>query len=297
MLPVADALARHTEVRFRWTPVTECRTLFHHPSVQRFSSLGDDARSARAASRRGRADPMAAKRAQLADLLRAHESESGSDGDGSRETEKERSERLRITEASKIHRAEERDHLLSEAGVIVRSLYRTCLRSVRVIRPGNERDEADFEEREEKQKREMELDEIDLSDGGSFSFAPPVDRENELQSRAAYYAEQIREGFGQEIDRLELNPWRENEVDHFVYLVRAGEDQRKYILKDYRFKDPYTDCSNEERLDTFKKRAEKLVSHEYEARGWVLESEREKDIESEHDDCEVFGEDEDYPVK
>lgn len=286
MLPIARS---STEAHLG----SACRTLCHHQDPRWFSSVSNGAGSSRSAARRDRAKSMAAKRAQLEALLRLHESERGNDKHDSRDAEEGRYKQLQIAAQN---RSEERDQLLNEAGFLVRSLYRTCLRSVRVIRPGNEHDEADFKEREEKQKREMEMEDIDLSESGSFSFTPPVDRENELRSRAEYYTEQIREGFGQEIDRLDSEPWRENEVSQFVYLVRAGEDQRKYILEDYRFKDPYADRFDQERLDLFKERAGKLIRDEYDARGWVLQSERDKNIESEHDTCEVFGEDEDYPA-
>mmetsp|Transcript_4370 Transcript_4370/g.12219 ORF Transcript_4370/g.12219 Transcript_4370/m.12219 type:complete len:322 (-) Transcript_4370:83-1048(-) len=282
----------HTCLHFSFTSPGECRPGCHSHLPRCFSSSEKDAR-ALSAARKVRAETITAKRAQLDSLLRSN-SES-SDGDKhSEETEKDQIDKRELAEKALKIRAEERNRLLGEAGFIVRSLYRTCLRSVRVIRPGNARDEADFAKREEKQKREME--EVDISDD-SFSIAPPVDRDNELRSRAEYYTEQMREGFSQEIDRLDSDPWREDEVDQFSYLVRSGEDQRKYILKDYRFKDPYARCFYHDQLDAFQIQAKELVADEYEARGWVLQSERENNMESEDDQCEVFGDDNDYTVK
>jgi len=278
----------------------KCLVLVRQQNAPWFSSLSEEASSSRAAARRERADTMAAKRAQLEALLRSNGSESGGGSEvqhneGSQEAMKAKAEKRELDEEAEHRRSEERIRLLDEAGFIVRSLYRTCLRSVRVIRPGNERDEADFREREEKQKREME--EVFTDDIGSFSFAPPVNRENELRSRAEYYTEQIREGFGQEMDRLEYDPWREDDVDQFVHLVRHGEDQRRYILSDYQFEDPYADVFDRKRLEALKEQAEKLIHDEYEARGWILQSERKKNIESVHDTCEVFGEDIDFRIK
>ena len=81
--------------------------------------------------------------------------------------------------------------LFNEASCLTRALYRKCLRSVKLLREGNERDELDFREREKGQmKQSDEFDDVagsDGSDGERISMAPPVNRQNELQSRANYY--------------------------------------------------------------------------------------------------------------
>ena len=50
--------------------------------------------------------------------------------------------------------AQERDVLFKEAGEITKSLYRTCLRCIKLIREGNDHDEEQFKIREAKQKED-----------------------------------------------------------------------------------------------------------------------------------------------
>jgi hypothetical protein len=68
-----------------------------------------------------------------------------------------------------------RDLLLEEASFLTRSLYRICLRSVNVIRFGNDFDEKDFQRRDE---------EFSNPRPGVISMSPPPNREDELRSRA-----------------------------------------------------------------------------------------------------------------
>eukprot|EP00558_Chaetoceros_sp_UNC1202_P005838 CAMPEP_0197256792 /NCGR_PEP_ID=MMETSP1429-20130617/76623_1 /TAXON_ID=49237 /ORGANISM="Chaetoceros sp., Strain UNC1202" /LENGTH=65 /DNA_ID=CAMNT_0042720461 /DNA_START=48 /DNA_END=241 /DNA_ORIENTATION=+ len=63
---------------------------------------------------------------------------------------------------------------------MTKSLYRTCIRCIKLLRNGNRYDEDDFQTREEEQKKQLES-------STSFTFEPPVDRDNELSSRAQYY--------------------------------------------------------------------------------------------------------------
>ncbi|KAL7547610.1 hypothetical protein ACHAWF_010893 [Thalassiosira exigua] len=82
--------------------------------------------------------------------------------------------------------------LFREASCLTRTLYRKCLQSVRLIAKGNARDEDDFAAREAR-----ELDPLSGGDDVSerISMAPPVNRRNELASRANYYNAFARESF------------------------------------------------------------------------------------------------------
>lgn len=70
----------------------------------------------------------------------------------------------------------ERERLVQEAKVLTLSLYRTCVRSVRALRRGNEYDEKDFQEREQ-ERLEPQKKDVRLS---MLSMLPPVDRDDEL---------------------------------------------------------------------------------------------------------------------
>jgi len=66
----------------------------------------------------------------------------------------------------------EQKELKLEARRLTLSFWRTCVRCIRLLREGNERDEAQFRQREKEQENQK-----------GFSFEPPIDRENELRSR------------------------------------------------------------------------------------------------------------------
>lgn len=102
-----------------------------------------------------------------------------------------------------IHAAQ--TQLLKEANYLTKTLYRKCLKSIQSLARGNERDESDFSEREQSEKDQ--LDELLSSDRSSSSkkntnnnrvslMSPPVNRQNELSSRANYYQAFTREHFG-----------------------------------------------------------------------------------------------------
>ncbi len=166
-------------------------------------------------------------------------------------------------------------------------------------------------------------------------MAPPVNRKNELESRTNYYRSFARENFdghfgllskhgfyigdddenkfGSE-DKERMNDgspsdliWREEQVDQFVYLIRSGEEKRKWILNDYGFDDPCNDdfggnggghrdntCCDvwsnelENRLDSFEKQANELVKTMYRQNGWNHSS----DFKEEWPDDEEFSDDE-----
>lgn len=138
-----------------------------------------------------------------------------------------------------------RKELRDEAAFLTKSLYRLCLRSVCLIRPGNEHDEAEFGERE-RQRLEDENSprRDDDSRMGTFSILPPVDRDDELRSRAEYYHQFARENLFQETDCLplgdkELAPLHEQDVQRFTFLLKKGDSDRHWLLQDMEFPDPY----------------------------------------------------------
>jgi hypothetical protein len=166
-------------------------------------------------------------------------------------------------------RDKERQALLLEAGVMSRSLFRTCLRCVKIMRQGNEHDETEFREREENQLKSMK----DALASGTFSMGPPVDRENELDSRAIYYHGHTREHFDGEYDCLKWDPWKEEHVDRYLHFLRKGEHKRKWIMNDYKFPDSYAHVFDNEQVDRWEARARELLKDTYDTNGWILPSE------------------------
>jgi hypothetical protein len=167
-------------------------------------------------------------------------------------------------------RNETRQELLLEAGTLSRSLFRTCLRCVKIIREGNQHDEADFVEREENQFQTLKEA---VASGNTFSMAPPVDRENELSSRANYYHGHTREHFDGDSDCLKSDPWREENVDTYLQILKGGEYKRKWVMNDYKFDDPYVNMFDNERVDEWEVKARQLLNETYNENGWILPSE------------------------
>jgi hypothetical protein len=178
------------------------------------------------------------------------------------ESEQERLEKQEM-------RSQEREELMLEAGAMSRSLFRTCLRCVKIMREGNETDEEDFLEREKNQFQSMK----EAVAAGTFSMAPPVDRENELSSRANYYHGHTRENFDGDSDCLKPDPWKEENVDLYLDFLRGGEYKRKWVMNDYKFHDPYVDVFDNDRVDRWEARARELLKKTYDANGWILPSE------------------------
>ena len=133
--------------------------------------------------------------------------------------------------------AEEREALLSQAQQLTIRLYRHCMRSVRAIRHGNENDEKEFQDRERKREEKTEL----LKDPrlSMLSLLPPVDRKNELRSRAEYYEMHTNEMFSQESNCLTFPSVMERDnVSRYLHQLRYGEHSRTYLLRDMKFGDP-----------------------------------------------------------
>jgi hypothetical protein len=172
-------------------------------------------------------------------------------------------------EKKQRNRDSERHALFLEAGAMSRSLFRTCLRCVKIMRQGNSHDEAEFREREENQLKSMK----DALVSGSFSMCPPVDRENELDSRAIYYHGHTREHFDGEYDCLKCDPWKEEHVDRYLHFLRQGEHKRKWVMNDYKFPDSYARVFDNERVDRWEARVRELLKDTYDTNGWILPSE------------------------
>lgn len=269
-------------------------------TLRPFSS--DDAkaaerRSVAAEARRSRATELAEKEEALRRHMEIYSAE-GSDGTGAKMQQSDDGG------ACNKATADEREFLVAEASAMTKSLYRTCLRSVEILRPGNGRDEADFAEREEAQLRMFDDDNDDATStgggkgtgtAGSLSaFSPPVDRSNELESRAEYYAEWTRENFAQEMDCLATEPWREDDVARYLHFLRVGEERRRWVLKDYGFDDPFGDIFDPDRVDRFEKRATKFLEYAYGSRGWLLAHEiAEAEHEQKGEPC-IFDDDDDF---
>ena len=194
-----------------------------------------------------------------------------------------------------------RKQLLKEANEMTKSFYRICLRCTYLIRPGNVEDEKLFLAREEEQRQRRikaaedrktmsAKERFEASASSSMTFEPPVDRENELSSRAAYYLAFIKESFGQEVDCLTKTiPWREQEVERFVFLMKQGEERRSWILQDYKFQDPFIPSwqSIDRKLTTWQTEASKLVQQTYENNGWLLQSELDAMNQRDDDDDDL----------
>ena len=136
-----------------------------------------------------------------------------------------------------------REDLVEEAAALTRSLYRICLRSIKVIRWGNAFDDKEFEKREEEF--------ANPSAGGMLSMAPPPNKEDELRSRAEYYKSYAREYFVQESDCLDNDPLLERDIKRYLYYLRKGEKDRKWLLGDMMFKDPFKNSLDQERINKF----------------------------------------------
>jgi hypothetical protein len=89
-----------------------------------------------------------------------------------------------------------------------------------------------------------------------MSMAPPPNPEDELRSRAEYYHAYTREYFTQESDCLgpvggqhwyntgtapAATRLTQKEIDRYLYYVRKGEKDRRWLLGDMMFDDPFKD--------------------------------------------------------
>eukprot|EP00536_Pseudo-nitzschia_multiseries_P001188 jgi/Psemu1/180218/e_gw1.14.49.1 len=149
-----------------------------------------------------------------------------------------------------------REDLLNEAAFLTKSLYRNCIRSVRLIRWGNEFDDKEFERREEEFQNPTA--------GGIMSMAPPPNKEDELRSRAEYYYSYAREYFTQESDCLDNDPLMERDVRRYLYYLRKGDKDRKWLLGDMMFSDPYKNSLDKDRIARFEAMSKKYLGEDEE---------------------------------
>lgn len=149
-----------------------------------------------------------------------------------------------------------REDLLDEAAYLTKSVYRNCLRSVRLIRWGNAFDDKEFERREKEFQNPTA--------GGVISMAPPPNREDELHSRAEYYHSYTREYFTQESDCLDNDPLQERDIRRYLYNLRKGEKDRKWLLGDMMFPDPYKNSLDQDRINGFEAMSKKYFGEEEE---------------------------------
>jgi hypothetical protein len=173
-----------------------------------------------------------------------------------RTAQQHREEREKLQREAKRVLQLERLELLQEAASLTKSMYRICLRSVNLIRPGNEMDEKDFQKRHEEFRHPK---------GGmssmSMSSRPP-NREDELESRAAYYYSFCRESFLQESDCLEEDPLKWKNIQRFVYFLKKADQDRKWLLADMMFPDPYKTALSQERIQQFEDMARRHLGDE-----------------------------------
>jgi len=147
-----------------------------------------------------------------------------------------------------------RDDLLDEATYLTNSLYRRCIRSVKAIRWGNEFDDKEFERRENEFQNPTA--------GGRISMSPPPNKEDELRSRAEYYHSFAREYFTQESDSLDNDPLDERDIRRYLYYLRKGDKDRKWLLGDMMFPDPFKDSIDQERIMKFEAMSKKYLGED-----------------------------------
>lgn len=176
-----------------------------------------------------------------------------------------RAESIRMASTkSSLSNAVSREDLLEEAEYLTKSLYRNCLRSVRLIRWGNEFDDKEFKRREEEFQNPTA--------GGVMSMAPPPNKEDELRSRAEYYHSYAREYFTQESDCLDNDPLQERDIRRYLYYLRKGEKDRKWLLGDMMFPDPYKNSFDKERVNRFEVMFKKYLNEDEEEEEVAVES-------------------------
>lgn len=184
----------------------------------------------------------------------------------------------------------EQSALLLDAKQMTKSLYRTCLRSVSILAEANPHDEEIFLQRERER--------LDKKN----SYEPPVDRKNELSSRATYYHSFVQESFQQEVDCLSLMSsdsnrlrslfWREEQVNRFIYLMEQGEERRRWILESYKFDDSYRRQKKDqnedlhESLNNWKNRATNMITEVYRMKGWMTQADFQDGVVVDGDDID-----------
>jgi hypothetical protein len=142
---------------------------------------------------------------------------------------------------SEARQQAQQQEILDEASALTRSLYRLCLRSVRLLRRGNLHDEREFAAREEQQLQDMvTAGSSPIDERYAISMLPPVAPQAELEARSDYYAQYSRENFFAESDALSSadQVLRTRHFDRYFFHLRRGEEHRVWLLEDMKFEDP-----------------------------------------------------------
>ena len=127
-------------------------------------------------------------------------------------------------------------------------------------------------------------------------MAPPPNRDDELESRAEYYKSFARESFMNESDCLEYEPLKDREIKRFLlqyWFIRSEEKDRKWLLGDMMFPDPYKDAVDTGRIQNFERLAEVYLGRELEPKKEeqspnIADDGFWDDDEAESDDPEFF---------
>lgn len=189
---------------------------------------------------------------------------------------------------------EQQDLLLQEASALTRSFYRLCFRSIRHIRYGNQHDEQDFQRRETERLQQFDQPLLD-SRLSMLSMLPPVNREDELRSRADYYKQYTRENIVQESDCLSYKVWEERHVERYVHLLRNGNNHRRWLLTDMKFADPYEDFAvlGAKQLEEFEEKARAMVRKTKGQGGQDQQIQQEQHKDDDDDDDDGFWDEDD----
>ena len=186
---------------------------------------------------------------------------------------------------------------------------------MRLIRSGNEHDHQEFDRREQQQKEEDEAafsgskkSDNHFGGGSMFSMLPKVDREDELHSRAEYYHQYARENFMQEADCLmplggknSVGQLEEQDVQRLMFLFKKGDKDRKWLLQDMMFPDPYQKTFPNEKSKEWEKKAmhyirERKNMHRLTAGATIYDEEEDDDDGSLADESDDDNDDgEEYP--
>mmetsp|Transcript_14576 Transcript_14576/g.22488 ORF Transcript_14576/g.22488 Transcript_14576/m.22488 type:complete len:216 (+) Transcript_14576:134-781(+) len=145
--------------------------------------------------------------------------------------------------------------LKKEASLLTKKLWKSSLKSIQAIALGNAVDEVRFSKLEKLQLEKPTM--------------LPVNRDDELKSRANYYYNYAREQIEQESDIFEMLDWSltvgykgdhveelssstsftKDQIHRYFYFLRKGEEQRLYILRKYKFEDPCPTSFDSSRVD------------------------------------------------
>ena len=95
----------------------------------------------------------------------------------------------------------------------------------------------------------------------------PVNRDDELQSRANYYYNWARELIEQESDifsndNKDDNSITKEQVHRYFHFLRNGEEKRQYVLQKYQFDDPCEKLFDFEVVDKLEKAMLNACQHE-----------------------------------